>query len=143
MRRDAFVCIRKEETKQTLDSFKKWLDKLYTETKAETLLQKAVNYTHNQWDKLIAYLDDAGLTPDTNLSEYAIRPFVIGRKHWLFYKSPAGAESACALYSLIETAKINNIDPVKYLTCLFEQAPQPFQLTNGLLCCLGTPSSDW
>jgi transposase len=69
-----------------LDEFKAWLDKHYITTKAETLLQKAVNYTYNQWDKLIAYLDNAELTPDNNLSENAIRPFVIGRKNWLFFK---------------------------------------------------------
>jgi transposase len=118
-----FVEQRKAQTKSTLDNFKKWLDKLVTNTKAETLLQKAVNYAHNQWDKLIAYLGDAELTPDNNLSENAIRPFVIGRKNWLFYKSTSGAESACSLYSLIETAKINNIDPSEYLTYLFERAP--------------------
>ena len=118
-----FVRQRKEQTKPVLDDFKKWLHKLFTTTKAETLLQKAVNYTHNQWDKLTAYLEDAELTPDNNVSENAIRPFVIGRKNWLFYKSPGGAESACALYSLIETAKANNLDPAKYLTFLFEKAP--------------------
>ena len=129
------VATRKEKTKAILEDFKKWLDKLYSNTKAETLLQKAVNYAHNQWDKLIAYLGEAELTPDNNLSENAIRPFVIGRKNWLFYKSPAGAESACALYSLIETAKINNVDPDNYLTFLFEQTPYAVSTTdwNSLL----------
>ncbi|GMO30617.1 MAG: hypothetical protein Ta2B_11490 [Termitinemataceae bacterium] len=102
---DDFVEQRKEQTKPIFDDFKKWGDKLYTKTKAETLIQKAVNYTHNQWNKLIAYVDDIELTPNNNLSENAIRPFVVGRKNWLFFKSSSGAKSACALYSLIETAK--------------------------------------
>jgi transposase len=63
------------------------------------------------------------LTPDNNLSENAIRPFVIGRKNWLFFKSPAGAESAGAFYSLIETAKCNGKNPLEYLTFLFKMVP--------------------
>jgi transposase len=63
------------------------------------------------------------LTPDNNACENAIRPFVLGRKNWLFCKSPEGAESSCGIYSLIETAKQNDIVPAYYLTALFEKAP--------------------
>jgi transposase len=118
-----FVAQRKAQTKPVLDDFKEWLDKVFIRAKAETLLQKAVNYAHNQWDKLIEYLNDAELTPDNNMSENAIRPFVIGRKNWLFYQSPAGAASACGMYSLIESAKCNGLEPAAYLTFLFEKAP--------------------
>jgi len=55
--------------------------------------------------------------------ENAIRPFVLGRKNWLFCKSPEGAESSCGMYSLIETAKQNGIVPLHYLTTVFEKAP--------------------
>jgi transposase len=89
----------------------------------KTLIGEAVNYTNNQWDKLVAYLGDAELTPDNNLSENAIRPFAIGRKNWMFYKSPAGAKSGCAIYSLIESAKINGINPKAYLSHVLEKAP--------------------
>jgi transposase len=82
-----------------------------------------VSYTLNQWDKLIAYLDCAELTPDNNISENAIRPFVVGRKNRLFYKSPTGAETACILYSVIETSKLNGLNPLKYLQALFERIP--------------------
>jgi transposase len=64
---DDFVLQRKEKAMPVLNKFKEWLDKLVSETKAETLLQKAVNYTYNQWDKLVAYLGCAELTPDNNL----------------------------------------------------------------------------
>jgi L-cystine uptake protein TcyP (sodium:dicarboxylate symporter family) len=47
----------------------------------------------------------------------------VGRKNWLFYKSPAGAETACILYSVIETAKLNGLNPLKYLKMLFERIP--------------------
>ena len=86
-------------------------------------LGRAVAYTLNQWDKLVRYLESPYLTPDNNASENAIRPFVLGRKNWLFNKSPKGAESSCGMYSLIETAKQNGIEPLLYLRTLFEKAP--------------------
>jgi transposase len=89
-----FLSQRKERSTVILEKFRKYLDKRNREIPGETLLGKAVSYTLNQWDKLIAYLDCAELTPDNNISENAIRPFVVGRKNWLFYKSPAGAETA-------------------------------------------------
>ena len=87
------------------------------------LLGKAVAYTLKQWDKLAAYLESPYLTPDNNACENAIRPFVLGRKNWLFCQSPEGAKSSCGIYSLIETAKQNGIIPVNYLTALFEKTP--------------------
>ena len=87
------------------------------------LLGKAVSYTLNQWDKLVRYLDSPYLTPDTNAAENAIRPFAVGRKSWLFNKSPDGADSSCGMYSLIETAKQNGLVPWNYLLELFEKAP--------------------
>jgi hypothetical protein len=69
----------------------------------------------------------AGVFPSihwrVHLSENAIRPFVVGRKNWQFYKSPGGAETACILYSVIETAKLNGHNPSKYLKTLFERIP--------------------
>jgi transposase len=114
---------RKERSQVILEKFRKYLEKRSGEVPGETLLGKAVNYTLNQWDKLIAYLDCAELTPDNNISENAIRPFVVGRKNWLFYKSPVGAETACILYSVIETAKLNGLNPLNYLKTLFERIP--------------------
>ena len=63
------------------------------------------------------------LTPDNNLAENAIRPFVIGRKNFLFAGTPEGAHASACLYSLIETAKVNNLEPYKYLRYLFEKLP--------------------
>jgi transposase len=72
---------------------------------------------------MVAYLESYHLTPDNNACENAIRPFVLGRKNWLFNKSPQGAESSCGMFSLIETAKQNGLVPLHYLTALFEKAP--------------------
>jgi transposase len=87
------------------------------------LLGKAISYSLSQWDKMTAYLESYHLTPDNNACENAIRPFVLGRKNWLFNQSPQGAESSCGMFTLIETAKQNGLVPLYYLTALFEKAP--------------------
>jgi transposase len=63
-----------------------------------------MNYAHKQWPELIVYVEDGPLRIDNNLTENAIRPFVIGRKNWLFRDTVAGANASANLYSLIETA---------------------------------------
>jgi len=91
---------------------------------------KAIGYSLSQWDKLAAYLESPHLTPDNNACENAIRPFVIGRKNWLFCQSPQGAKSSCGMYSLIETAKRNGLRPFDYLTAVFKKAPVASSLQN-------------
>ncbi len=88
-----------------------------------TLLGKAVNYALNEWEKLLKYLDSPFLTPDTNLVENAIRPFVIGRKNWLFSGSPRGAHASATIFSLIGTAKANGLEPCRYLRYIFTKLP--------------------
>ena len=68
----------------------------------------AVHYTLKQWKRLLVYLDHPEMTPDNNSAENAIRPFVVGRKNWLFSGNPKGAKASADIYSLIETAKRNN-----------------------------------
>ena len=84
---------------------------------------KALNYLHNEWDKLTCYLDDGRLEIDNNLAENAIRPFVEGRKNWLFSTSVAGVNASANLYSLIETTKANGLEPYAYLRYLFAERP--------------------
>jgi hypothetical protein len=85
---------------------------------------KAISYTQKQWPKLIRYLDDGQLNIDNNRAERAVKPFVIGRKAWLFANTKTGAKASATLYSLVETAKINGLEPYHYLTQLFEQLPK-------------------
>ena len=88
-----------------------------------SLLGKALHYLSAQWPKLIRYADN-GLWPiDNNLCENAIRPFVIGRRNWLFADTVAGAHASANLYSIIETCKANGIDPYAYLVSLFRKLP--------------------
>jgi transposase len=64
------------------------------------------------------------LTPDNNGAERAVKPFVVGRKNWLFSGSPTGADASCFFFSLIETAKQNDLDPYWYLKWVFDQAAE-------------------
>lgn len=115
--------LRKKLSRPILESFKNWLDKKSVTTPPTSLLGKAVAYALGQWDRIIRYLDDGRFRPDNNLSENAIRPFVVGRKNWLFSGSPDGADASANLYSLIETAKANRLEPYWYLRYLFERLP--------------------
>jgi transposase len=123
LRVDDFVRLRRERVQPLLQSFRKWLESKVTTVLPSSLLGKAVAYTLNQWPKLQRYLEQAYLTPDTNRVENAIRPFCVGRRNWLFNGSPRGAHAAATLYSLIETAKANDIEPYRYLRHVFEQIP--------------------
>jgi transposase len=120
---DTFLKERKARAGPILEAFKKWLMRRNEEVPPSLLLGNAIRYSLAQWDKMTAYLESPRLTPDNNACENAIQPFVLGRKNWLFCKSPEGAESSCGIYSLIETAKQNGLVPLHYLTALFEKAP--------------------
>jgi transposase len=114
---------RQKKSKPILDKFKLWLEELAPTVPPKSLLGKAVNYTLRQWPRLIKYLDDGIIRIDNNLVENDIRPFVVGRKNWLFFDQPGGAEAGATLYSLIETAKANGMEPYHYLLYLFDKLP--------------------
>jgi transposase len=120
---EEFQTKRKEQAVPVLNDFKAWLLDQVDKVPPSLLLGKAIGYSLSQWDKLAAYLESPHLTPDNNACENAIRPFVIGRKNWLFCQSPDGARSSCGMYSLIETAKQNGLKPFDYLTAVFKKAP--------------------
>ena len=103
---------------------RKWLDEALPQVPPETLTGKALTYLNNQWPQLIRYLDDGRLRIDNNLVENAIRPFVVGRKNFLFCDTVRGANASANLYSLIETAKANGIEPYQYLRLLFTELPK-------------------
>jgi transposase len=81
-------------------------------------------YEGLRWPKLIRYLEDARLEIDNNRVENAIRPFVVGRKNWLFSDSVKGVKASANLYSLIETAKANGLEPYAYLRHVFTELPK-------------------
>jgi transposase len=106
-----------------LDALKDWMDATAAATLPSGATGKAFAYTAGQWDKLERYLEHPWMTPDNNLAENAIRPFVLGRKNWLFHGNEEGAEASCRVYTLIETAKMNRLEPWAYLKDLLEKLP--------------------
>ena len=88
------------------------------------LIGKAAHYTRNYWLYLTTYLQDGRLEISNNRAERSIKPFVMGRKNFLFANVPKGAESSAIIYSIIETAKENGLDPYRYLTWLMHKAPK-------------------
>src|SRR5882724_2045441 len=79
-------------------------------------LAGAIRYALNRWTALTRYRDDGRLEIDNNIAERAIRGIALGRKNWLFAGSDQGGERAAAIYTLIETAKLNGVDPQAWLT---------------------------
>ena len=121
--RDEIYRMRQDKAEPILNEFKKWLSREILLTPPKGLLGKAIAYTLNQWNRLAGYIKDGCLTMDNNMAENSIRPFVIGRKNWLFSGTPRGAEASALLYSLIETAKANKLEPYAYLRHIFGKLP--------------------
>jgi hypothetical protein len=115
--------VRTEHSAPIVAELRTWLEAMAPTVLPQGLLGKAVHYTLGQWPKLIRFLEHAELPLDNNRLENAIRPFVIGRKGWLFADTQAGARASANLYSLVETAKANGLEPHGYLTQLFTALP--------------------
>ena len=115
--------LRQERAKPLVEEFHLWLLSNVGKVPPKSLLGKAINYAIGQWRRLVVYLEDGLLSMDNNLAENAIRPFVVGRKNWLFSGNVPGAMASAAIYSLIETAKANGLEPYWYLRHLFEKLP--------------------
>ena len=107
-----------------LTEFKVWLDKAAQQTNPKSTIGEAVSCTLRQWEKLITYTQHGQLCIDNNRAERAVKPFVIGRKNWLFSNTVSGARASAILYSIIETAKANALNPVKYVEHLLTEIPK-------------------
>lgn len=116
--------VRTEQSRPVLDAFSAWLRIQRSRVLPKSTLGQAITYCLNQWEKLEAFLQDGRLELDNNRSERSIKPFVIGRKNWMFSNTPRGAKSSAMIYSIIETAKENGLNPYLYLTWIFEELPQ-------------------
>ncbi|MCC9293542.1 IS66 family transposase [Clostridium sp. MT-14] len=114
---------RLETEKPILEAFWGWLDSVKNSCLPKSKLGKAVDYAVNNKEGFMNYLLDGNCAISNNLSENSIRPFTLGRKNWLFSGSPRGAEASAAVYSMIETAKANGLEPYSYLEFLFKNLP--------------------
>jgi transposase len=115
--------LRDEKAKPIWKELRIWLDQVRGQVPPQSLTGKALGYLDKQWPRLIAHQNDGRIEVDNNLTENAIRPFVMGRKAWLFADTPAGADASARLYSLIETAKANGVEPYAYLRHVFKMLP--------------------
>ncbi|QCT06223.1 IS66 family transposase [Ruminococcus bovis] len=113
--------MRQEKSKPILDAFLCWAEKQSIAFKSK--LGGAFTYLKNNEKYLRRYLEDGRLEIDNNRAERSIKPFVMGRKNFLFANTESGATGSAVMYSIIETAKENNLDPFKYLTYIFKKFP--------------------
>lgn len=114
---------RQEKSLPILGQLKSWLDKTQAHVTPQSVLGKAVNYLASNWSRLERYVEAGFLPIDNNAAERAIKPFVIGRKAWLFSDTPKGAAASAQIYSLVETAKINGQEPYTWLRHVLERLP--------------------
>lgn len=110
--------IREDRAQPLLAELKAWLEATLPRLSAKTDLAKAIRYTLSRWDALARYIHDGRIEIDNNAAERAIRGVALGRKNYLFAGSDSGGERAAAIYSLIETCKLNDIDPEAYLRAI-------------------------
>ncbi|KYH31209.1 transposase IS66 family protein [Moorella mulderi DSM 14980] len=115
--------IRQVRSRPVLDAFLAWLKNQKARVLPKSSFGQAIYYCLGQWDKLVAFLQDGRLELDNNRSERSIKPFVIGRKNWLFANTQRGAKASAITYSIIETAKENGLNPFHDLIYLFEKLP--------------------
>ena len=114
---------RVERSQKVVDEYFAWAKETYLSTYPKTPLGKALGYSLNQEEKLRTFLKDGRVELSNNAAERAIKPFVIGRKNWLFANTPNGANASAIIYSIIESAKANGLDPFRYLTYLLNKLP--------------------
>ena len=120
---------RQEQEKPVLDAMLAWAN---TRTAApKSKLGIALNYLKNQWPTLLTYLEDGRIELSNNRAERSIKPFVIARKNFLFANTPKGARCSAMLFSLIETAKENGLDPYRYLSWVLNEAPRRAERDPG------------
>ena len=112
---------RQAEAEPLLDAYWLWLKTL--DPVPGSKLEEAVTYANNQKDSLCAFLNHGEVEISNNAAENAIRPFVVGRKNWLFSDTPKGADSSAIVYTLVETAKANGVEPYAYLLRVLSLLP--------------------
>jgi len=120
---ETFVAKRKEATEPVVHALYEYCKREIVYTLPTSKYGEALEYCIRQWDRLITYREHAWCRPDNNFVERIIRHFVVGRKNWLFANTVSGAWASALLYSLVQTAKENNIEPYQYLCTLFSLLP--------------------
>ena len=126
--------VRNERARPLLESLKQWLEATLGKLSRKSDTALAVRYALGRWEALLRYVNDGRIEIDNNAAERALRTVALGRKNYLFAGSDAGGERAAAIYSLIGTAKLNDIDPETYLRDVLTRiADHPVNRIDDLL----------
>ena len=114
---------RQAKLQEKVDAYFEWVKQKYNQVTHNSTIGKALAYSINQEKYLRVFLTDGMVPPDNNYAEQAIRPFTIGRKNFVLMKSDNGAKASAMLYSLVETAKANEVSTYQYLELLLTEIP--------------------
>ena len=104
--------LRQDCSKPLVDALETWLHEQHARVSPNGKSAKAIAYSLNAWDALVRFLDDGRLCMINNAAERALGPVAIGRRNWTFAGSDEGGRRAAAIYTLIETAKLKDTDPL-------------------------------
>jgi transposase len=107
--------VRQERSRPLVDALEKWLREERRKLSSKNPLAKAIDYSLKRWRAFTRFLDDGRICLSNNAAERAVRGIAVGRRNWTFCGSDAGGQRAAVMYSLIETAKLNDIDPKAWL----------------------------
>jgi transposase len=110
------LAVRRKQSKPLVLALEAWLRKQHDRVSAKSEIAKAINYSLNRWSSLTRFLDDGRICLSNNSAERALRGVAVGRANWTFAGSDAGGHKAAAVYTLIETCKLNDVDPQAWLT---------------------------
>ncbi|MBK1671505.1 IS66 family transposase [Rhodovibrio sodomensis] len=126
--------VRQRESKPVLDAFWAYIETSLRQLPTKSPMADALRYAKVRWTALTRFVDDGHLEISNNAAERGIKPLVLGRKNWLFAGSEAGGHRAAKFYTLIETAKLNGVDPMAYMTAVLSRtADHPINRIDELL----------
>ena len=109
------LAVRTQRSKARVDEFEKWMRQERRKLSSRSPLAKAMHYSLKRWEALTRFLDDGRICMTNNAAERAVRGIAMGRKNWTFAGSDSGGRRAAAIYTLIETCKLNDVDPRAWL----------------------------
>ena len=115
--------MRAERSRPLVNDLEAWLRSQRAKLSAKSEVAKAINYSLKLWPALTRFLNDGRLCLTNNAAERALRGIAVGRDNWTFAGSDQGGERAAAIYTLIETAKLNDIDPKAWLADVLARLP--------------------